>query len=172
MCTFYRPFCVLYIVHLFHIGITSVSFWNSVICIFFVQLFSNRLLPIIFVVVHYSDTRNVFQIFRSSNWKYIPVVRYYHHLGKSINSIVNYRICAWFRLRIGFSKAYCHYSHRPGYMEPVSPTGVEVSETIVILLESFSKILWTTKKACSLHGDHNENFIRNIVQQVTKEIST
>jgi hypothetical protein len=39
---------------------------------------------------------------------------------------------AYFRLSIGFSKAYCHHRCWLGYTEPVSPTGVEEGETVLV----------------------------------------
>ncbi len=77
----------------------------------------NRLLPIIVVTVHYSDTGNIFQVFWSCWSK--SVVQYHHQLSKSINVILQYKFFAWFRLSIGFSKACCRHSHEPGYTEPI-----------------------------------------------------
>jgi hypothetical protein len=51
---FYCLYCVLYIVHLFCISIHSISFWDSVIQIFFVELFvldCCQLLLLLFIIL-------------------------------------------------------------------------------------------------------------------------
>ncbi len=61
MCTINCPYCVHCVFAstflLFH---SKISFHSDI----FVQLFHNPLLLIIHVLVHYSDTRNVFWVFR------------------------------------------------------------------------------------------------------------
>ncbi len=109
MCTFYFLYCVLYIVRLFRIAIHSVSFWDSVIRIVIVQVFHNQLLSVINVIVHYSDTGNVLQVFRpckevTFSWKPVPVAQYHFQLSKSINIILQCKFCVWFRLNIGFQR--------------------------------------------------------------------
>jgi hypothetical protein len=80
----------------------------------------NWLCPIIVIIVHYPNTWNVFQVFRSHKQ---------HQHSESIN-IILHKICAWFWLILGFSKAYCHHSRDLGYTEPISLTEVEVGETM------------------------------------------
>ncbi len=64
---------------------------------FVVQLFSNQLFLIIVVIVHFPNTGNVLQVFRSRNQR--------QHC-ESIN-IIHCKICTWFRPSIGLLKAYC-----------------------------------------------------------------
>ncbi len=92
LCTVYHTLCIY--LH-----------WHSFceIRMFIVQLFSNQLCLIIIIIVHYPNNRNVFQVFWSCN-------QCQH--SKSMNIIhVHHKICAWFRLSIGFSKAIATILH-------------------------------------------------------------
>ncbi len=75
--------------------VNHTPFW--VICYWFIE---NWLRPIISVILHYRDTGNIFQVFRSHTQ---------HRHSRSIN-IIHHKISAWFWLSIGFLKANCHYS--------------------------------------------------------------
>ncbi len=85
-----------------------------------------------------------------------PVVQYHHQLSKSINIILHNKNCTWSQLSIGFSKAYGHYSPEIKYTEPISPTGVEVGETIA---SSFSPVLLTLKLSL-WQAPHPESYMK------------
>jgi hypothetical protein len=61
--------------------------------------------------------------------RYFDPITGNQHCSTSIN-IIQHKICTWFRLSIGFLKAYCHNSHELGYTEPISPNLVKVSQAI------------------------------------------
>jgi hypothetical protein len=54
-------------------------------------------------------------------------------------------------------KAYCHYSHEPGYTEPICPNWVEEGETISTV---FYKLLFSRK-----------DFLSHLVSQEVKLIN-
>ncbi len=48
-----------------------------------------------------------------------------NQLSRESINIIYHKVCDWFRLSIGFSKAYCHYNRELGY----PPNWVEEGKT-------------------------------------------
>ncbi len=83
----YRAYCShCILLHLFRVHFV----WILIDC---------RLMPII---VHYSNPGNVFRVFQSHVKKLYP---YHPQYRKSINIILQHKICTWFWLSIGFQRA-------------------------------------------------------------------
>ncbi len=100
--------CVHYIVHTVYLHHVYLHWHSHFFTLrfhchldIFVQLFLYQLLPIICVIVHYSATGNVFQVFQSC--KQQPS-------SKSIN-IMQVQDCAWFWFSIGFLTACYNDNH-------------------------------------------------------------
>ncbi len=126
MCTLSCPYYVLtmWICTCIH----SASFKDSIIIriylsncfvIYYCQLFKS--------FVHYSDSGNVCQVFWSC-----PSVTRNTSSSKSIN-LLQYRICAWFRFSIGFSKAYCNACCEARIYDTIFPNWVEEGKIVVTI---------------------------------------
>jgi hypothetical protein len=111
MCTSKCPCCVFTLC--LCIGIHSICSKDSI-----VTLLHNRLLPINYVVLHYSDTGNIFQVYHKST-RFAP------------DSGV-----AW-----SFWRLIATIIVNSGYMEPISPNWVEEGETVTV-----DKGLWGSQR--------------------------
>jgi hypothetical protein len=142
MCTLHCPYCVFTLC--ISIGIHLVSFQDSVIIrIYLSNCFEkNSILPIICLIVHYYDTGNVFQVFRSCSS--VTCNRIIKQVNKHNTSK---RFAPDSGLALGFQRPIAIIITKPGYKEPISPNWVEEGENLLTLLNylspsliSFSKI--------------------------------
>ncbi len=99
MCTFYCLYCISYIMYL-----SSLAYIK-----FIWEFVYSDLHPLNCLVVAYVRLSLLLSIIQK--WKCIPgiSINTQHQHSESIK-IINHKICAWFQLSIGLSKAYCHHS--------------------------------------------------------------
>ncbi len=84
-----------------------------------------------------------------------PVTGHQHH-GELIN-IKHHNICAWFRLSKRFLKAYCHYSRKLIYTEPLSLNRVKEGETVRMTVCCWLCVRWRWQGAADYDFDEEDN---------------